>query len=94
MRQGTPRRWLLPTAAAAIAILLVSPVATARVDVTPPASQAVDGFYGWETLEDGTRYRWTGLFASLFVPADVTRVEIPIRCPPPTGASPRWASRS
>ena len=81
VRQGTPRRWLLATAAAAIAILLVSPVVTARVDVTPPASQAVDGFYGWETLEDGTRYRWTGLFASLFVPANVTRVEIPIRLP-------------
>ena len=80
-RPGTPRALRLLTAAAAVAILLVSPVATARVDVTPPRSQAVDGFYGWETLEDGTRYRWTGLFASLFVPADVTRVEIPIRLP-------------
>jgi len=81
VRPGTPRASHLLTAAAAIAILLVSPAATAKVDVTPPSSPAVDGFYGWETLEDGTRYRWTGLFASLFVPADVTRVEIPIRLP-------------
>ena len=80
-RPGTPRPFRLPIAAVAVAILLVSPVATARVDVTPPTSQAVDGFYRWETLEDGTRYRWTGLFASLFVPADVTRVEVPIRLP-------------
>ena len=49
--------------------------------MSPPASQAVDGFYRWETLEDGTRFRWTGPYASLFVPADVTRVEIPIRLP-------------
>jgi O-antigen ligase len=80
-RLGTPWPFRLPIAAAAVAILLVSPAATARVDVTPPTSQAVDGFYGWEMLEDGTRYRWTGLFASLFVPADVTRVEVPIRLP-------------
>jgi O-antigen ligase len=81
VRQGTPRRQRLLTAAAAAGILLVSPVATAKVDEMPPASPVVDGFYEWQTLEDGTRYRWTGLFASLFVPADVTHVDIPIRLP-------------
>jgi hypothetical protein len=68
-------------AVAAIVIAIVSPIVTARAELTPPASQAVDGMYPWETLEDGTRFRWTGQYASLFVPADVTRVEIPIRLP-------------
>jgi O-antigen ligase len=71
--------WL--AAAAAIVILIASPIATAKAAVSPPASQAVDGFFSWETLEDGTRFRWTGAYGSLFVPADVTRVEIPVRMP-------------
>jgi hypothetical protein len=71
--------WL--AAAAAIVILIASPIATAKAAMSPAASQAVDGFYQWETLEDGTRFRWTGPYASLFVPADVTRVEIPVRLP-------------
>lgn len=73
------RRWL--AAAAAIAILAGSPAMTARTIVSSPASPAIDGFYPWETLDDGTRFRWTGAYASLFVPADVTRVEIPVRLP-------------
>jgi hypothetical protein len=71
--------WL--TAAAAVVILIASPITTAKAVVSPPESQAVDGFYQWETLPDGTRFRWTGPYASLFVPADVTRVEIPVRLP-------------
>lgn len=77
----TPRARSLPAAAAACVILLWSPVSTASSAVSPPGSRAVDGFYGWESLEDGTRFRWTGAYASLFVPADVTRVEVPIRLP-------------
>ena len=77
----TPRVWSLLAAAASIAILLSVPVSTARGAVSPPESQAVDGFYRWETLEDGTRFRWTGAYASVFVPADVTRVHIPVRLP-------------
>jgi O-antigen ligase len=80
-REHEPRTRLLLTAAAAAAILIASPVVTARAVAQPPDSQAVDGFYPWETLEDGTRFRWTGAYASLFVPADVKRVEIPIRLP-------------
>jgi len=49
--------------------------------VSPPDSPAVDGFYGWEALEDGTRFRWTGQYVSLLVAADVMRVEIPVRLP-------------
>jgi O-antigen ligase len=68
-------------AAVAIVILVWSPIATARGAEPPAGSRAVDGFYGWETLEDGTRFRWTGAYASVFVPAGVTRVEIPVRVP-------------
>ncbi len=67
--------------AAALAILILGPVTTARGATGPAASQAVDGFHAWERLEDGTPFRWTGEYASLFVPADVTRVEIPVRLP-------------
>ena len=56
-------------------------VSAARGAVDPSASQAVDGFYGWETDEDGTPFRWTEDYASLFVPADVTLVYIPVRVP-------------
>ncbi|MCU1381464.1 MAG: hypothetical protein JWL71_161 [Acidobacteria bacterium] len=72
------RSW--PVAAAA-AILIASPVIAAGTVMAPPASQSVDGFYAWETLKDGTRIRWTGQYASLFVPEDVSRVEIPVRLP-------------
>jgi O-antigen ligase len=82
-RASRPARRPSPAvaAAAAVAILCVSPLATARSELRPPESHDVDGFYQWETLEDGTRFRWTGQYASLFVPADVTRVEIPVRVP-------------
>ncbi len=72
-------RWL--AAAAAIVILIASPITTAKGAVIPSESRAVNGFFEWETLADGTRFRWTGRYASLFVPADVTRVEIPVRLP-------------
>ena len=71
----------LLAAAAAVAILLSVPALTALSPVNPSASQAVDGFYRWEALQDGTRFRWTGAYASLFVPADVSRVSIPVRLP-------------
>jgi hypothetical protein len=46
-----------------------------------PASPAVHGFFEWERLEDGTRFRWTGRYASIFVPIGISRVEIPVRLP-------------
>jgi O-antigen ligase len=72
-------RWL--AAAAAIVILVASPITTATGAVIPSESRGVNGLFEWETLSDGTRFRWTGRYASLFVPADVTRVEIPVRLP-------------
>jgi O-antigen ligase len=77
----SPPAWPRRAVAAAAAILISSPVLAARSVLSPPESRAVDGLYGWETLEDGTRFRWTGEYASVFVPADVTRVEIPVRLP-------------
>ena len=44
-----------------------------------------DGFYGWDTTSSGERFRWTEQYASLFVPADVTMVRIPVRVPPEPG---------
>jgi O-antigen ligase len=79
---GTARPWLWGVATAAAGVILIAtPMAAVRYADAPADSQSVDGFYGWETLGDGTRFRWTSRYASVFVPADVTRVEIPIRLP-------------
>jgi hypothetical protein len=71
----------LAATATAVCVLVSGPVVAARRTVEPPASQAVDGFYAWEVDEDGRRFRWTGGYASLFVPADVTHAYIPVRLP-------------
>jgi O-antigen ligase len=74
----------LPLAAAvgsAVCLLLSGPVSAARRTVEPPPSQSVDGFHGWETDVDGRRFRWTADYASVFVPADVTYLYIPVRLP-------------
>jgi len=66
---------------AAVVAVAVGALAV-RVAPRPSTSEAVEGFYGWETGPDGVRYRWTrGKFASIFVPADLRRVEIPMRAP-------------
>jgi O-antigen ligase len=77
----TPRPWPLVTAVVATAILVSAPLSPRRGPVALAESRAVDGFYQWETLEDGTRFRWTERYGSLFVPADVRRVQIPLRLP-------------
>jgi hypothetical protein len=76
-------RSTLWTAAAALGVLvlILRPVIALREPLAPPASAAVDGFYGWETGADGVRFRWSEKYASVFVPGDVTRVEIPVRIP-------------
>jgi O-antigen ligase len=79
-----PRRsWLMTSAVAAVAVYLVLavPIRAMRRDIEPPATQAVDGFYGWESGADGERFRWTELYSSVFVPAAVVHVDIPIRIP-------------
>jgi len=66
--------------AAAAALIAIGAVATST-PVAPPNSATVTGFYDWEMDSDGARYRWTREYASLFVPGDVMRVEIPMRVP-------------
>jgi hypothetical protein len=71
-------------AAAAIAgtMIVATVLNAAQPPLAPPALVAVDGFYEWETAEDGTRFRWSGQYASLFVPGDVRAAHIPMRMPP------------
>jgi O-antigen ligase len=73
-------RWVTATAMGAIFIASTAVSAT-RPPLAPAADAAVDGFYAWETAEDGTRFRWASQYASLFVPADVRAVRVPMRMP-------------
>jgi O-antigen ligase len=78
---GAPRRWWVTagTAAALVYVAAVAVIGAVRRDFEPPRSAAVDGFYEWETGADGKRFRWTGEYASLFVPSDVVQVNFPVR---------------
>jgi len=77
--RGPARR--VPWAVAAF--LIASAGAPSRwKDLPVPQGPELDGFFAWETAEDGARFRWTGEYASLFVPPDVRRIEIPVRVPP------------
>jgi hypothetical protein len=79
-----PRMWRPPalaTAAAIAYVVVAAPFSAYGRDIAPPASRAVDGFYEWEVDADGTPFRWTEQYASLFVPAGVMRIDIPIRIP-------------
>jgi len=72
----------VPGFAAAAAIAVVAAQFFAHdATLRPPESHAITGLYEWETDVDGTRYRWTGDYGSIFVPSDVTRVYIPVRVP-------------
>ncbi len=69
-------------AAVAAAVVLVSaPLRLWRGEVEPLNDPAVTGCYAWETDGEGTRYRWTREYASVFVPADVVHVDLPVRIP-------------
>jgi O-antigen ligase len=68
-------------AAASVAATAAAVLTALQPSITPAASVEVDGFYGWETAEDGTRFRWTGQYATLFVPGDVRAVHVPMRLP-------------
>jgi O-antigen ligase len=75
----------MPWIAAAViaaSMILATVLNAVQPPLEPPASAAVDGFYEWETAEDGTRFRWSGQYASLFVPGDVRAAHIPLRMPP------------
>jgi hypothetical protein len=75
-----PAAWAV-TAAAAVLLVASAVVRARRGPVEPPQSTVVDGLYGWETGDDGRRYRWSERYASLFVPANVTRVWVDMRVP-------------
>jgi len=74
--------------AAACAALVVAAgvLGAAHGPVLPPDSPAVNGLYPPETAEDGRKVRWTGQFASVFVPAGSTRISLPVRIPADTPA--------
>jgi hypothetical protein len=80
MSSARRRRRVTATAMGAILIASIA-VSTTRPPLAPVASAAVDGFYAWETAKDGTRFRWAGQYASLFVPGDVRAVRVPMRMP-------------
>ncbi len=78
------RSALWPAAAGAGVLMLMSlTVAALRTPVAPLESRAVDGFYGWETEAGAVpvRFRWSEAYASVFVPGDVARMELPVRIP-------------
>ncbi len=81
-----PRRWYERSRvsgwapAAAVVVVVAVDCAVARRPLAPPDSVAVTGFEPWEQA-DGTRFRWTHEYASLFVPRNATRVAIPVRMP-------------
>jgi O-antigen ligase len=67
--------------AAGVAIAGCGAINAARGPVTLAHGDAIDGFYEWQTADDGVRFRWTKEYASVIVPKDVDRVRIPIRVP-------------
>jgi O-antigen ligase len=75
-----PPAWSI-AAAAAVVLIAAAVVRAKRGPVAPPQSTLVEGLYDWETAEDGRQYRWSEGYASLFVPAEVTRVWIDMRVP-------------
>jgi len=76
-----PGRRRAAIAAGVAAIAIGALVSAWRGPLELARSDSIDGFYGWETAEDGTRFRWTKEFASVIVPDEVNRVRIPIRVP-------------
>jgi hypothetical protein len=80
LRAEPAKAWVW-RAASLTGIAMVAAISVATRTLEPPASQAVDGFYEWETGSDGVPFRGTGKYASLFVPSDVTHVSVPVRMP-------------
>jgi hypothetical protein len=82
-RAPSRTRSTLWAAAVIVGVLALGSLAVRalRDPLAPPPSQAVDGFYGWETGADGVRFRWSEQYMSLFVPGDVVRVDFPVRAP-------------
>src|SRR5262249_42192999 len=75
-----PAVWSV-AAVAAVILIAAAVVKAKRGPVAPPQSTLADGLYDWETSEDGRQYRWSEGYASLFAPAEVTRVWVDMRLP-------------
>src|SRR4029450_7956827 len=71
-------------------LLLASIPARARQELaTLDPARASDGFFEWNADADGTRWRWTGPEATLYVDGRAQVVEIPLSGTPPPGISPQ-----
>jgi hypothetical protein len=66
------------TAVAAVAWLLCAVAALAYLRDPPWLSTVTFGMRDWEE-DSGVRFRWTGGHAAFYVPADATRMVLPIR---------------
>jgi O-antigen ligase len=66
---------------AAAGVVALAGIGVGRHPARQPESRGVTGLDPWETAADGTRFRWTHEYASVFVPANATRVYIPVRLP-------------
>jgi O-antigen ligase len=64
-----------------VAIVALWEIGLGRRPLQPSAFTSVTGLEPWESDADGARFRWTHEYASLFVPANATRVYIPVRLP-------------
>jgi O-antigen ligase len=85
MNAGAPRRRARLTApalaAGTVIVLGGAALSAARGPANGLATQppSATGFYDAERGGDGRPFRWTGQYASLFVPSGVGRISIPIR---------------
>jgi hypothetical protein len=75
---GRPGR---PRGRGILALTLAGALAAALCYLRDPPwlLETTSGIGRWETAADGTRFRWIGGHASLFIPSDVRTVEIPLR---------------
>ena len=70
-----PRRGLV--VAGVLAVVFIAALTYLR---DPPwLASSTSGMRGWEADADGTRFRWMGGHASLFVPSSARAIEIPLR---------------
>ena len=80
-RRASPAWPRAATVIVGLCLMLTIPVGVLRGPIEPPRSRDVDGFYAWETTGNGVPIRWSERYASLFVPADVTRIYLPVHTP-------------
>jgi hypothetical protein len=76
----SPAAWLLSI------LLLITIPFRAKQEITALDPERVSyGLSGWETDRDGTRFRWSGPQATVFISARARRVEIPLSGTLPSG---------